>query len=778
MELGAVWRMLRRPLYTAGFVAILLAFGILDVYHTRFFHSGQGRSYVIYNLSRVLFLVYALGGLCGVGRWTLRRVGADTGGACRRVYDELLLTFFAGAAVTAAALFVLGFLNLYYYWLLAPVAVAVVAASETDVRYFGWRIWAEHLRPAVQDRHAGRRGLLIATAGCVGVLAATLLLVKGLYPGGSGDYYTHYFPYYLHVLQSHGLWPNDVWYHFYISKGATLIIGGILLTDPQTPEVLTYGFFMASAGCLYSLLRRYINNPFVPLAAVAGYVGAFVWTEAPGQISEWGIFQKHHEFTAALVVSVAWAAALFDDRTPETRRVWRWAVALFAGHAVLFAPTSFPLVAATLGFAAAAAAAKRRWGLARGLATGVVAASLMLAGILVLNYLITGMAEISPFRTYWRYADQPRFSKWVSPYLMVLLEEGSAPGMGEIQVVKPDRMTRWEYLRQLIRANAAAPYLPSEPGYWWVCVAGLVTLGLAGRLTRRPSAGPEVWRAAVPLLGALVTACAVSQLVTQPISVYRYFSFTTFFTVATVVGLWVLMFRAVPCRRLVPLTSYALPAVVTGWVTVATLTGIPETDVRHAVQFATGRISLAHAYATRLGVQMPVVEARQAAGDATARVYSFNQNNYSMAPGCEVESFVSFALHQDWHTVMFEEPVIAREALRAQGLNHFMIDLNAPVIDVIPYAPLFRPENIGRYFKVAWRKGDLYLLTWGDPDVLEDGLEPIPAEFFGGYNEKYFTRWNDFRPLYEQVRTIYEMNRGRSYPVYRDPDLPTVKGWQ
>ena len=774
-----VRRMLGNLAYAAGFVAVLGVFGILDVYHNRFFHSGHGRAYIAYNLSRVLFLAYAVGGLCAVGRWTLRRVAGGEAAGRLRAIDEVLLTFFAGAAVMAAGLFVLGFLNLYYYWVLAPLAVLLVAWSWAEVSELGGRVWVDHLRPAAYDRNPVRFRLRLAVVGCVALLSLALLVVKGLYPGGGGDYYTHYFPYYVHAVASHGLWPNDVWYHFYVSKGAVLVIAGIAITDPVIPEVLTYGFFMASAGCLYSLIRRYINSPFVPLAAVAGYIGAFVWTETPGQIAEWGLFQKHHEFTAALIISVAWAAVSFDDRGPAGRRLWGWAVGLFAGHAVLFAPTCFPLVAGILGLTAATAALHRRWALARGLAVGIGVAGAVLAGTLALNYAVTGMAEISPFRPFWRFADQERFSRSVSPYMMVLLGEGSAAGMGEIQVMKPEQMTRWEYIRQLVRWHAAAPYLP--PGAAAAgCVALLVAGVLAVRVSRRRAPGPEVWRVAVPVLGALTVAVVLSQFVTQPTSVYRYFSFTTFFSVAAAVGLWVMVFRAIPYRRLVGLTSYALPAVVTGWVTISTLTDIPEDEVRNTVRFAAGRISMAHAYATRQSaVQMPTVEARWAVGDPTARVYTFNQNNYSMAPGCEVESFVSFAFRRDWHTVMFESPEVAREALRAQGLNYFLIDFNAVVIDVIPYAPLFRPENIGKYLRVAWSQGDIFLLTWRDTDAPgAGGADPLPCEFICRYDESYFTQWVDFRPLYEQVRTIYEGNRGRAYPVYRDPALPPVRGWQ
>ena len=64
--------------------------------------------------------------------------------------------------------------------------------------------------------------------------------LRGFYPGGGGDYYTHYFYYYLAVIQNHGLAPNDVWYHYYYSKGSGLAFLGMLLSDPEAPALTTY----------------------------------------------------------------------------------------------------------------------------------------------------------------------------------------------------------------------------------------------------------------------------------------------------------------------------------------------------------------------------------------------------------------------------------------------------------------------------------------------------------------------------------------------------------
>jgi hypothetical protein len=245
-----------------------------------------------------------------------------------------------------------------------------------------------------------------------------------------------------------------------------------------------------------------------------------------------------------------------------------------------------------------------------------------------------------------------------------------------------------------------------------------------------------------------------------------------FFVVAGAVGLWAVFFRLLPCRALVGLTSYLVPTALTGWIALQTFLAVPADEFRNCWKFALGRTGLADAYAYRQAVYPPAVAASRAAGGG-ARVYTFNLNNYCMAPGCEQESFVSFALHQDWHEVMFGPAPRARELLQRQGLNYFLIDLGKDIIDVIQFSPLFAPGEIADNFEVAWHEGDVYLLTWAG-----SGGTPLPDDFPCRYETVCESQSFNLAALYERVWLIYYQNQGKSYPVRRDPKLPPVKGWQ
>ena len=140
--------------------------------------------------------------------------------------------FSIGVGLWHVVMFVLGLFNLYYRGVALGLALVVLLAS---ARHFA-EVFCVAQRALLNFIKSGREGKISANATCAGLISIGLvwvLLTRGLYPGGGGDYYTHYFYYYLDVLKHHGLAPNDVWYHYYYSKGYGLFFLSMLLTDPE-----------------------------------------------------------------------------------------------------------------------------------------------------------------------------------------------------------------------------------------------------------------------------------------------------------------------------------------------------------------------------------------------------------------------------------------------------------------------------------------------------------------------------------------------------------------
>jgi hypothetical protein len=381
-------------------------------------------------------------------------------------------------------------------------------------------------------------------------------------------------------------------------------------------------------------------------------------------------------------------------------------------------------------------------------------------------------------RFFWRHADQERFSRVWSPYLMVLLEEGSSPEMGNATLTWPgDLASFWEYTKVLIRYDHLLNFFPWEiaiPCTWLI-------LGLFLMRGRRPPF--DLARALLFILGFLATAVRLGCASMQFTSATRYFFFTIFFVTLFAVLTWMTLFECLTPYAFFRKLGYIVPGVFAWWMAGATLARIPTNELTHCLMFALGRESVASNFGARepAAVYGPAIRATSNL-PAGSRVYSLNCYGYCVASNYELESFVSFALGKHWHDAMFEPPERAREVLQQQGLNYFFIDVKSHVIDIIQYSPLFSADNIAAFLDVAWNEGNAYLLTWPGP-----GTQPLPETFLARYRD-HLPQDNllqdnprlmaDLRLLYERVRMIYETNKGKPYPIYRDPTLPRVPGWQ
>ena len=221
----------------------------------------------------------------------------------------------------------LGYLGLYTRTIAFLITVPVVTAS------------AEHFRDMAHDamRHVGqlrlRDSLTVTLAAATIIFGILLMMVKGLYPAGGHDYFTHYFYYFLAVIKHHNIWPNEVWYHYYYSKGMGLFFLGMLLTDPLAPSLVTWCFVAAAAIALFDLVRRSDAGAAWPWVAVILYLAFYIHTPGMGIYEVnggWGDFQKPHEISSALLIALLWMSVRLLGAAGTERRAWCAAAALCA----------------------------------------------------------------------------------------------------------------------------------------------------------------------------------------------------------------------------------------------------------------------------------------------------------------------------------------------------------------------------------------------------------------------------------------------------------------
>ena len=324
---------------------------------------------------------------------------------------------------------VLGFSELYSWWLMALIATATVGLGWPRISQICRAFSAscrETWRSAGFERFA-LMGTCLAAAGATGAV----IVEKGLFPNGTGDYFSHYLPYFQYVIARGDIWPNEVWYHFFISKAAGDIVFAVLLTDLLGPQAVSCTMFFAALLIMFSFVRRATDDVLVGLAATTATAIAFIWTfETAVGFSHWAEFPKEHVTTATLFFGCVWAS--WRGGSVPGPQLKGWSVLVSIGYVglVLLRVQFALLVILFLAMMAAWAwrSGKRDLAWSYMLPVASVAASAM--ALLCVNYAVMGVAEVTPFRFFWSFADQARFARWVSPFLMLLLDIGSSPNLG------------------------------------------------------------------------------------------------------------------------------------------------------------------------------------------------------------------------------------------------------------------------------------------------------------------------------------------------------------
>ncbi|WP_315763409.1 hypothetical protein [Bradyrhizobium sp. SZCCHNS2005] len=741
----------------------------VDVYYTHF--AAFGWIAATNNIFRVAFIFYLFWMVHTVGVLALRSVGARL-----RIgqdgLDSLGIGFFAGTGVWHFVMLGLGFLNLYRPFVAVGITVPLVGLSYRDLRRAMVRFAEEgggrsKLWPLCTSDHILDHvtAIVLAVFGVLVVVA--LLLVKGLYPSGGHDYFMHYFPYLRSVIERGGLWPNDVWYHFYYSKGAGLYFLGMLLTDPLAPQLVTFCFIVAGAIALFQLLSRLAPQTWWPYVGLILWLGLYIYTPGTGEYKfqgGWGDFEKYHELNAALTIGIVW---LLVSALEQGGRAW-W---LAAGSATIAAIIINVTIAAYLGMVFCILTPwlllRRRF--AAGLACAGLAAvaGLTLTIILVLNYAVTGLINDQGLLLFWKYADVEKMYDLGTLPWVILIHGGTA---GLVANSIPLDQHFLHFLSEALRFSLLFPLL-----------GGGVLVAATAIALRRAVFGAD------HQLPVLVAACAAYLVLAlavgraQPISFFRYSSFMIPVSIAAAVACWAAPrwpnswnARWVSSPLVPALVLYAcIPAAFATYQSKAV-----ATVVGGAWRFARGADSIDQAYSSQAGWMgrlswgaiYPGARGAYSVVGPHVRIWSMHMHSYCMLPDCEVETYPAFTMGRDWDRLMFGTPEEGRAALRQAGLNYFLfsreIAAHLGITDALPRSALFAPDNIGRYLSVRWTDGQTVLLTWIGPDT-----RPLDQQWLADYASAVKASGAANAFPYDTLRDIYRNLRAMPHP-WRSFPLP------
>jgi hypothetical protein len=699
-----------------GYVLLLVFFNTLDIYHNYFFTTGP--IVVVYNVMRLAFIFYLMWLFYIVGNHVLASVSEKTYHSLAPL-ESALVAFFAGVGVWHIVLLFVGFAGLYNRTLMAAITLIIFIASLPKLD--SWFRYAKE--------HKGS----IYWSGCVmlAIPVSAFFIAKGLYPGGGHDYFTHYFSFYRKVTESGSILPNEVWYHFYYSKGAGLFFLSILLTDLLAPQLATSAMILAGAAIVFSILNKKGIWRLLPWIGASLYVTFLIYT--PGSLKYWrhggwGELEKLHEPTAVLVLAILWQTI---NLARSNCRVWGFTLILTVSGLIILNPAislfiGVYLSAVTLYFFIIRNKQAALWAV-----LSVAAIAMFLFFLLSVNYFLTGLPDDKVIFAFWPAINFDKIKEWGVTLELLMLHNGKT-GMVAMQL-------------PLIKLPAKlAPYLRFDMwGSVFFFPLFLFCLALFKQKWRRFLFERIDKISLLACGGFLLLILLVSILVgrDQPVSYYRFTSFT--YAPMLCVCLLVLssaLFNSTTKYVFVIsgcLATWLILTMEPSFHGIRMIHSVKEHDhisdlkaiMKNGILFATGQYSISDAYRHQngrpdrmyYGAIYPAAEVIWSKLPRSTRIWSMSNQSYCMLPDCHMEGFMSFRFSSHGETVYFGTPQEAKKLLQKENLNYFFISNSLRWNDPLPRSPLFSPQNISQFFGIAWTDGDNTLLTWKEFSSLPIG---------------------------------------------------------
>lgn len=710
----SIWQIcISALILVCGFLGLITWFNRVDVYHTHFF--DQGSLILIYNSLRAIFALYMIWIIYVPGIALLSILAPHTIQRDSSLTERIILGFGTGIGFWHILLLVLGTLNLYYQPVMVGLCLVVLIGS---AKHFTCVIHETAYSSRTQKISPWYKSPPIISGLLIGVAIAWLLLVRGLYPGGGGDYFTHYFYYYLNVIRNHGLAPNDVWYHYYYSRGAGLHFLGMLLTDPEAPELMTFTCVAIAALALANLTNRFSPRSLWPVVCVILYV-AYNLVQISGGGSE---FQKTHEETSAMVIIATWVICMYSMRPKQWEKPALITLAALMLAAAIVTQAVAIFFAIFFAFKAALAIVKKNW---RGLGFYVFLGAITtvaVVGTFLLNYLDTGLATDQAINLTWRFANVERLNQW-----------GVIPNIVMVAWIRDN----YELLAAPLFSSDTIKQLVSfmRVDVLWPLIGITIFVLFLILSSRQKKALPEPsLQVTLTNIGFLITIFAIVSIFaghSQSASYFRFCSF--FFPLLTLfcVLCWTWISTQWQLSRLL-LPMFILAFVLHFWTHWSTKVSQATHDASY---FMKGRYSLGDAYShqwvgLKFGGIHPGTLTAMRHTPPGSRIWSTSVDSYCMAPGCQIESIISFKLSPRMNEILNGTPQEAKKILQEEKLNYFLYTEDALLLDVLPYSHLFNPATISQYLAIKWTDGNTYLLTWPGP-----GTHPITPAFLRAYSK-------------------------------------------
>lgn len=725
--------------------------------------DSTGIRLVAYSLGRLVLCCYGLVILYIVGAMAIQMFCPKGLPALGSTLAYVICCFFLGASLYGLTITLIGLCGFLSIWVGMVLALAALLAAPRFVNPLASQL-VRKISTQLAAAPISKLVVYYLLVCCFLGAAGLLFVTRGLYPGPTSDttdMYEHYLHYTRQVLQSGSLGPNELWYHFYLSKaqGPTLLLA--LWSDFFTSQLMGWCFLTAASLVVLDLTNTALKDRRWGLVCATLALCLF----------EGELFSHHMDLTAYLLFILWWCSRAFRAGTPA-ERLPLFTALIPTYYISLFLPAPASMLLCFLGLASCFALASKN---SRGCAWSFGSLGLVcVAGVctaFLINYASTGMGDALPGRFFWRYADQQRFLNVLGPSGMVFL-------LGEQSFFNHDEISRIFSLRwsiSVFHINTFRIVLASI----WLTACGLIVAGFWSHNRAANSRGgfgthgalallailalplmvifrPQLvnWRVNEVLFLILVAGALVGLVlrsgwevllsvaflaialifaqITHAPSIYRMFVFT--------IGISVFVLLALTKNVLSCLDRRGLMLSCEGFILVGlALAGLSQaferdsSRIRRAASYAVGRLSVHGAMEAAdeaLGYPNEKladwIEIRKSIGPWT-RVFTFGHEpgpGY-LLPGSGVISEPSYTLGSDFKGLVSGKPDEVKELLQGRNMDFFHINVADDLFSSLAFTQLFQAGVIPHYFRVVYHAGHSYVLTWRQDSWSSEPFDPV-----------------------------------------------------
>lgn len=620
-----------------------------------------------------------------------------------------IASFFLGASVLGLIGTLLGLLSLlrlpFTLGIMTPLVAFAPVAIFPLLQANGRTIRAAAASAPPLQRWT--TGFLAIGTAYVGFIA---LLWKGIYPASAeGDVWEHYIPYYRHVLQSGSVAPNETWTQFWASKAAGLIHITGTLSDEFAAQLVSFALIAMAAAIVFDLLNTALHSNRWAL------FGAIIFLAGVVADMSVGSFIRHHAAVTAFIGYSIWIAIRILERQVRIRSAFYVSALIVQFYCGLYLSQVAPLFGAFLGALVVLTLLRRRCTEASaliGLGCAIVAGMLLEFAI---SYAETGIPTMISARLGWLLADRPKFENLIG-----------TSGLAYLLYTNTDNQPFAEigpWLSRIFRIATLQPVL--------IGAATILVLTFLARLRRGPRTTPSPSQdMTLPVvIGLFLLVSLVPPLVFRNESTTRLYIFTNLLVPLLVLPI---LKNAADGLKDTVLKETALSAffIAVSLFALHAPWAAYGGHIRASFAYASGHLSTANALAatadvssepSRFDFMQRVRRDIGAAPKVMALTYAPGPASAFPASGMISEPLHSLGPH--YLGMIFSSPDKAEKLLRAHGMNYFHVSLDAALFSGLAFSQLFRADQLQNHFKVLYRQGRQFILTWRG-----DSAEPLPDE--------------------------------------------------